>query len=188
MARQRFPCRTAFTLIELLLVIALILTVSGLAVPTLMRAYRGEQLRAAVREIAAAHRLARSLAFLRSTPMELRLHPSARRIEVHGPPAAPEAWSTETLFDAESQHETAPEEEARPATAESVRVWAEEVRLVRVEINGEPRDETASLTLPYTPGGGVPEWCVWLEDRQGERAKVRANPYTGRVEVGYERP
>jgi len=166
----------------------LILIVGGLAVPALMRAYRGEPLRTAVRELAAAHRLARGLACLRATPMELRLDPSGRRIEVHGSPMVPPSQSAEAPPDAESPRDAIPGDGASPVRAEVVRVWAEEVRLIRVEINGEPQEAPESVTLSYAPDGGMPEWRVWFEDRHGERAQVWVDPYTGRVEIAYERP
>jgi prepilin-type N-terminal cleavage/methylation domain-containing protein len=55
----------AFTLIEVLLVLAIIGIVVAVAMPTFVRSMRGNRLRAAARTVAAAGRYARSMAVMR---------------------------------------------------------------------------------------------------------------------------
>lgn len=176
---RRIASRRAFTLIELLLVLVITGILAGLAVPALMRTLRGERLRAAARAVAASHRLARATAALRAEPVELRLDPQQRRVEVTRRTAAPP---------------TAGEEDAQddaPAVVavglEARREWSDDVRLVRVNIAEQTLEGDAPAVIPYRPGGDSPAFTAVLEDDRGDRAIVRVDPITGKAQVQYER-
>jgi len=192
----RVSSRRAFTLLELLLVLVISGIVAGLAVPALMRTLRGERLRAAARAVAASHRLARATAALRAEPVELRLDPRKRRVEVARRAPAP-AESGEENPDAAAPPPDAAAPDDAPAggaardggavVLEALREWSADVRLVRLEIGGDTLEADAPATIPYRPGGDCPAYAVVLEDDRGDRATIRVDPIAGKAQVQYER-
>ncbi len=186
---NRSPSLRAFTLIELLLVVALILLSVGVALPALMRAYRGESLRAAARAVAAGHRLARGSALLRAEPRELRLWPKERRLAVVRAHASRTAEETNTLRadligGIEPQPGAVFDEPGEQRETE--RTWAPDVLLEQVETDTATYEPDTMLSLRYEADGRCPAFTVRLADTWGNRAAVRAHPLTGRVVIEYE--
>jgi prepilin-type N-terminal cleavage/methylation domain-containing protein len=105
----------AFTLVELLLVLAILGILTAVTVPSLVRSLRGNRLRAAARQVMMAGRYARSMAVMKQTTMELVLDLDASRLTVRpasdpglrapslpGPPSpAPEAGAAPPPVDRE---------------------------------------------------------------------------------------
>lgn len=70
-SRQRRPVTAAFTLIELLLVLAIIGTLVAVTVPSLVRSVKGNRLRTSVRTVISMGRYARSMAVLKQKELAL---------------------------------------------------------------------------------------------------------------------
>lgn len=68
----RISLRRAFTLIELLLVLAIIGIVTAIVVPNFVTSLRGSRLRAGVRTVVKVGRYARSMAVLRQSPVKVK--------------------------------------------------------------------------------------------------------------------
>ncbi len=75
--------RTAFTLIEVLLVIAIMAIVTAVTLPSFVQSIRGNRLRTAARMVTMAGRYARSMAVLRQQEMLLEFNLSAGTFTVH---------------------------------------------------------------------------------------------------------
>ena len=91
MPPTRRPSR-AFTLIELILVMALLATILALASPALSRFFHGRSVTEEARRLIALTRLGHNEAISRSMPMELWIEPSSgryglRTVEGYGDPA-----------------------------------------------------------------------------------------------------
>ena len=82
--RRARGLRRGFTLLELTAVLALMALMLGLILPTLMRSYQQEQDRAVLRQLAAACRLARSLAATQRQRVRLFLDLRTRSYRVEG--------------------------------------------------------------------------------------------------------
>jgi prepilin-type N-terminal cleavage/methylation domain-containing protein len=70
-SHQRTTARNGFTLVEVLLVVAIILVLSAVAVPALSKSVRGNRLRVAAATVVQAGRYARSMAILTQQEMSL---------------------------------------------------------------------------------------------------------------------
>ena len=68
---KRFGSRRAFTLVEILLVIAIIVVISAVTLPSFVRSISGNRLRTAGRTVVAVTRYARSMALLHQTEIEV---------------------------------------------------------------------------------------------------------------------
>lgn len=80
----------AFTLIELLLVLAIIGCVVAITLPAMSSSIRGNKMRMAARSIVTAGRYARSMAILRQAEMGLSFNIDAGSLSVHSAAGAPD--------------------------------------------------------------------------------------------------
>jgi len=74
--------RRGFTLIEIVLILAIIGVVSAITLPNLVKSIRGNRLRTASRSIVMAGRYARSMAVLKQTEMALMFNLDSAKISV----------------------------------------------------------------------------------------------------------
>ncbi len=87
---NRLGSRRAFTLVEILLVIAIIVVISAVTLPSFVRSISGNRLRTAGRTVVAVTRYARSMALLHQTEIEVAftLNKSTILVASHDRPAA----------------------------------------------------------------------------------------------------
>ena len=83
--------RRAFTLVELLLVLAIFAVVAAVTVPTFVKSIRGNRLRTATRTVLMAGRYARSMALLNQQEMAVTFDMEAGKVSVLRLGAAPPA-------------------------------------------------------------------------------------------------
>ncbi len=164
------PCRAAFTLIELLLVLAIIAVVSAVTVPDFIRSLRGNQRRSAVQTVVSAGRYARSMAVLAQEPMALVFDIGGSRIRVesrrHPAPADDETNAVPPSAGMpEADGPAAPAGPARPA-AHALERRLEQVAIAFVERDGE-RIEAGAPEVVYRVNGRCTPYRVRLSDDRG---------------------
>ena len=71
-----------FTLIEILLVVAIFALIAGIAVPMFFSSFAGAKLRTSARSVVMAHRYARNLAVLRQRPVAVLVSAASNTLEV----------------------------------------------------------------------------------------------------------
>jgi type II secretory pathway pseudopilin PulG len=102
--RRRFSAepraRHGFTLVEVLLVTALIIITTMISMPYLVKSIRGNRLRTAARTVVMAGRYARSMALLKQQEMLVRFDLDTATISVEPRYAPPPVADTQTVADA----------------------------------------------------------------------------------------
>ena len=170
--------RRGFSLVELLLVIAIITIISAIAVPSFINSMRGNRLRTASRAIVSTGKYARSLAILNQKEMILTVDLDANVVMAHGyaylreegsaEPAA-EDFAPEEQFD-EDGNPIAPTDVAfsKPEVSRSLG----RVRVRAMELNNEYVFNDGKCHAIYYPNGRCESYKVRLEDERGSSALV----------------
>ncbi len=179
-ARTRCRRGTAFTLIELMVVVALVGILSALIIPEMRGTYEEALLRSTSRELIDAFQVAYSRAVSFNQPHRFRFDPSTRRyiVERRAWDAGREAY--EPLRDV-------PGCEGKLDARISIRMRA----APEAPDNPAPPDRSAAADyeaadasqLTFYADGTADAGEVMLEDREGFRLLLRINPVTARVRI-----
>ena len=167
----------AFTLIELLLVLAVIGIITVVTIPNFARSMRGSRLRVATRTVVMAGRYARSMAVLRQADMAVTFDLDAWRVAVQPLRSpAPEPAESESEEASEDNGPVAAEPAPPPAPAAGeggrgdmgeveLTRDLEGVRIVGVSTGDEEGDRTAGqVTVIYRNNGRCTPYTVRLAD------------------------
>lgn len=174
----------AFSLIELMLVMAIIAIVTAVTVPQLVQSMRGNRLRLAARQIVTAGRYARSMALLEQTELAVVFDVAAGSVRVEPAGvgvAAATAWEGDDAAPAAAVAEPAPAVDAWAAAGAdaagapvagssgksvpgiSMRLDRVTIETVRVGASGEPVAEGVQRVVYGTNGRCMP-YAVVLRD------------------------
>ncbi|MCX6895731.1 MAG: type II secretion system protein [Verrucomicrobia bacterium] len=162
----------AFTLIEVMVVVAVMGLVMAMGIPSIVGAMKKEGLRKAVNDVVEGCAKARAAAILGGGVAELRFHPEGRRIEVGG------------------GSEPAKAENGEPAPAPVVAGGGFSAQLpdnVAVEmwdVNLTEFKDAEVARVKFYPNGMCDEMTVILRSDKGEWRKITLEVTTGRTSVG----
>ena len=168
----------AFTLVELLLVLAIIAIVTAVTVPMLMKSVRGNRLRTACRTVVMAGRYARSMAVLKQCEMIVTFDLDGGRVSVSrgGPPvpaAAPAADSgVLSAREADAAPTNAP---AAPAGEEELVRVLDQVRITFVETGDQEVRGTGSARAVYASNGRCAPYTVGVQDEGGAAVTIEVD-------------
>jgi len=181
--RPHAPCAklSAFTLVELLLVMAIMGVLAAMIVPNLARSVRGNRIRVATRAVVTAGRYARNISILRESGHALVFDIDRARIYVSESVTSistnsvkdPEAELEETAFDAE--------EEADPVVFASDRTFSSTGEFTReltgvtiesVELGGEDPRTVGSIAVVFESNGRCTPYVVTLADESGKKVII----------------
>lgn len=192
--------RSAFTLIELLLVVVISLLAAALAVPSFVRSFRGAKLRTSARTVVMGHRYARGMAVLRQVPVAVLYDAEKGEMEIVSVPAAARVNRDAFLDDraarvgvdavdhapAEEDAEGNPAPPAGGVATEMVRRLAEGVRIASFDSDRVEREVNGVYWVNYYPNGMCDPYTIRLRDAYGQGAEVSIDPLSGKAEVDYE--
>ncbi|RKX31209.1 MAG: hypothetical protein DRP22_04080 [Verrucomicrobia bacterium] len=183
----------AFTLIEVLLVVMIIMIAAAVAVPVFRGSFHGLALRSTVRDLIMAGRYARARAALQSKQVALIFYLERGRFEVAE--LTPEEKDVDVAgivhdFEGADLWGGSPEEELKARISYKVtplisRAASAGVRILRVSTDKVSQEYEGSAWVYYYPNGMCDGYTVELADKRGRRAVITVSPYSGTPSVEY---
>ncbi len=175
LGRGVHKCGGAFTLIELMVVIAIMGIVMTIAIPTIYQQLHPESMRKAVSDVMEACSHARARAILDGAPTDLVIHPAIRQFEVvAGSSISPEQGGPLAPEMAGSDWHTAPRTVSRGGSgggAFSVKL-SDRIVIEGMGINGEDYTEDEVGRVRFYPNGTSDEFSIVLLSDRGERRNI----------------
>jgi len=167
----RFPSqfRQAFTLIEIMVVVALMGIICGIAVPNLYQMAKKEGLRRAVSDLKDVCANARAQAILSGREVSVRFDPPARRFGISGSAAAPADPST---------GQARPAIETAPGSG-TTGIFPEDVVLEMLDVNLSEYKDSEWARVRFYPNGTSDEMTIVFRSEKGEFRKITLEPTTG---------
>jgi len=183
----------AFTLIELLMVLAIIGVAAAITVPSFVRSIRGNRLRVAARTVVMAGRYARSMAIVKQQEFALVFDLENATVTVRGVVStAPSDTGDETeegvdiIEDEEvgAVSDTAEGEEAPEVTSmfmgssDLVREL-DGVHITRIEVEDKGEQSEGSCTVLYSNNGTCEAYELQIQDEHGHSVRVEVDALSG---------
>ena len=177
--------RSAFTLIELLLVVAISLIAVGIAVPMFAKSFQGSQLRTAARNVVMSVKYTRSMAVLKQHYMAILFDRVAGSLEVVSL-ADRAALAQRSQFISERGEGGAAAESGPPPIRSDLRKpLPKDIKIVSFEsaVAGRALDDV--YWVNFFPNGMGEGFVVELEDKAGKRVRIRVEGISGSAEVEF---
>lgn len=177
--------RPGFTLIELLMATAIMLTITGLAIPLFTRSLRGARLREAGRTIVTAARYARNAAVLRQEVTGLLIDTQYREVDVVVAAAADIVDREQFLNRRRRRPGAFIETDASPAGFTSLfsRSLPQSVSFVEVLPGRTGSNHEGVYWVDFQPNGMSHGFSVHLQDDHGRSTSISIDGLSGRAKV-----
>jgi prepilin-type N-terminal cleavage/methylation domain-containing protein len=189
---RRLRARGAFTLIEIMVVVAIIGLVAGLAFVAVAKGFRRNALQQATEDIKEACRIARDQAIVHCTVMEVRFYPQDGRIETGAAPADVSSDSGITNapppMDQQQQQQT-PEEAEKAAKARQPKGFSghlpvDQLQIEMLDVNFREQKNADMAKVRFYANGTSDECTVILFfPDTGERRKITLELVTALPEI-----
>ncbi len=185
-----------FTLIEVLLVAALIGFLVAVATPTFLRSLHSQRLRQAARTLQQAGRFARTMAVLNGRPMALSLTPGGNTLTLQNAPpnraapleaiytreqvlaiGEPALSFTPTSPPEEDEIISAPPSRPPPQPSRTITRLLEGIRIRSVRIGEDEslEEQGHRLSVIYRPNGTCRPYTIVLENEEGRQALIHVD-------------
>jgi type II secretion system protein H len=169
--------RAGFTLIEIMIVVAIMAVVMTMSVPMVYHMFRKEGMRKAVTEVVEVCSNARRQAIMSGTMSELIFHPKDRRFEISSAPARPKPENGE-----------APPITFGPPTHTSVDggtagVLSERLIIEMLDVNLIEYKDADEVHVRFYPNGTCDEMTLILHSDQNEWRKISLEVTTSLADV-----
>jgi len=187
---------SAFTMIELLLVVAIIGIASAVAIPSFVSSFSGAKLRSATRTIAMVSRFARSTAVLQQKDVALIFYPDRNELEMVSIQDGAGVSERERFLDERADRAVAgllqEDEEVQPDApppvieSELVRALPAGIHILEVEVNGRVVEIADSYLVNFYRNGMSDPFLLRITDDSERLARVTIDPLSGKVTVSRE--
>ena len=178
----------AFTLIELMIVCAIIGAVLTIAIPTIYRYFHPESLEGTVRNLIEACSHARANAILSGNPYELVIRPGDRSFQVVQ--AAPESSVSETRGPQRLESKSVSGEDWRmeerdssPSTSSGASLFSgrisEKVMIDMLDVNFVEYKDSEAARVKFKPNGTCDEFTIVLHGDNDQWRKITLEVVTG---------
>lgn len=165
-----------FTLIEIMVVVAIMGIILATGIPSIYRMMKREGMRQAVNEVMEVCSHARAQAIFRGAPTEVVFHPLERRFEISGGgsklPSSPDAEG-----DFVGDKPTPP-----PISGQSGQI-PEDIIIEMLDVNLSEYRESEFVRVQFFPDGTSDELTLILRSRNNEWKKITLEVTTGLVSV-----
>jgi prepilin-type N-terminal cleavage/methylation domain-containing protein len=170
--------RTAggFTLIELMIVIAIMAIVMTMSIPLLYKATHREALNKAVRDMVEVCSQARAMAILHGKMTELVFHPREGRCEVAGL-----AKPVSQPHDQQLEFQDSPPPEPNSGLSAQI---SDKLAIEMLDVNLIEYKDAEYTRVRFFPNGTCDEFTLILHSDRGEWIKIWLEITTGMVNVG----
>jgi prepilin-type N-terminal cleavage/methylation domain-containing protein len=189
--------RAAFTLIEILVVVVIMLLAAGVALPSFMRSMQGQRLRTSARSVATSHKYARNMAVLRQQPMAVLFDRLNGEIDVVQLESRQSLSSRDMFLDTRSEGARVvsgadgEEKDEAEAVAPSISISESRplergVKISDFSSEGDVVSREGVYWVNYYPSGMSDGFKLELEDERGRKVEIQADALSGGIEVEYE--
>jgi prepilin-type N-terminal cleavage/methylation domain-containing protein len=173
-----------FTLIELMIVIAIMLIVMTMSVPLVYKMWHKEALNKAVRDVVEVCSNARAQAILKGTMTEVVFHPADRRLEVSAPAApAPKPSPSEPWTPIEVVTQPAP---PPPPNSGLSAQLSEKITIQMLDVNLTPYKDADVARVRFYPNGTCDELNLVLLSDNGVQVGIDLEVTTGLANVVHD--
>ena len=165
----------AFTLIEIMIVVAIMGLIAAMSVPTIYQIAKKEGMRRAISDLKDVCSNARAQAIFSGKPTSVMFHPTERRFEVSGS-AAPAATDPET-----GEARSAP----GPAPGTGLTgIIPDDVTLEMLDVNMFEYKDSEWTVVRFSEMGTSDEMTIILRDADNKYRKLTLEPTTGLLLIG----
>lgn len=165
--------RSGFTLIEIMIAVAIIGVVVGIGVPSMFRMMKKEGMRAAASDLLEVCHRARAAAILSGSTVQLQILPKTGEFKVvSGGSSAPEpAPSADNPLAPQPPDGAPPAKVASPTPEFSIQL-AGDIAIVLVDVNFLDVTEADDVRVRFFPGGTSDEMTVVVHSAGNEWRKI----------------
>jgi prepilin-type N-terminal cleavage/methylation domain-containing protein len=202
MSRSIIKRQSAFTLIELMLVVVIIGVATAVAVPRFAASMKGARLRSAARTISMVSRYARSTAVLHQKDMAVIFYPDRHEVELVSFGRFVGAADQDRFLDsrdnravagllADKDEELRLESEGPRAKIESelIRELPEGVEIDQVKVGGDIVEFESAYVANFFANGMCDAFTLFLLDEDERGASITVDALSGKVTLEYaQRP
>ncbi len=170
------PRKRAFTLVEILMVLAILGIITLITMPYLVKSIRGNRLRVAANTVVSAGRYARSMAILGNREMILSFDIPKGTLRVAPlratPPPQPDATPTEPAPTETSTSTTDTPPPPKNSPSFSITRELDAVRIASVELEHQDSRNSGDTTVLYRSNGRCIPYEVLLVDEYGAAMRI----------------